>query len=247
MDLANFNPTLVSKLKVVILQSNYVPWKGYFDLIGNSDICVFLDSVQFTKNDWRNRNRIITRRGELRWMSIPVGQSIQRKIRDVDLPAGSWRDKHLEMFEAAYSESPFYAEASEVLDHGLASSESGLSGLNQSIIAHVTENYVSNKVEFLNDVDVIDKPSDLEKNARLVEILRQLGATQYLSGPSAKSYINTHEIEKIGVEVKYANYENYKKYRQSGEEFHDHVTFLDVIAWNGLQSSEFLKKEQLFE
>jgi hypothetical protein len=246
MDLGNFNLNAVIRLKVVILQSNYVPWKGYFDLIGNSDVCVFLDTVQFTKNDWRNRNRIKTQNGELRWMSIPVGQSIQRRIRDVELPSGPWREKHLEMFEAAYGGCPFYDEAAEVLGRGFSNSKESLSGLNQSIITHVTEKYISSNVRFVNDLDVIEKPSVLDKNTRLIEILRELGATQYLSGPSAKSYINTNEIEKLGVEVKYANYQNYRKYRQSGEEFDDQVTFLDVIAWNGLRSSIYLKNEELF-
>jgi hypothetical protein len=246
MDLVNFSLNRENKLKVVVLQSNYVPWKGYFDLIGNSDVCVFLDTVQFTKNDWRNRNRIKTKSGELRWMSIPVGQSIQRKIRDVELPSGPWRQKHLDMFEVAYSECPFYEEAVDVLNRGFSNSKESLSGLNQNIITHVTEKYISTKVTFLNDLDVIENPSEFDKNTRLVEILRELGATQYLSGPSATSYINTNEIEKIGVEVKYANYQNYREYVQSGEEFHHQVTFLDVIAWNGLRSSTYLKNEELF-
>mgnify|MGYP000340695346 CR=1 FL=1 len=80
-------------MKVVINQSNYLPWKGYFDLIASVDEFILYDEVQFTKNDWRNRNRIKTARG-VEWLSIPVGQDIRRSISEVQLSDPSWQEKH---------------------------------------------------------------------------------------------------------------------------------------------------------
>ena len=74
----------------VISQSNYIPWKGYFQMIAEADVFVFYDTVQFTKRDWRSRNKIMTPRGPI-WLTIPVGGNRDRRIDEVTLPNGEWR------------------------------------------------------------------------------------------------------------------------------------------------------------
>ena len=86
--------------KIAILQSNYIPWKGYFDLISKVDEFVIYDDVQFTKNDWRNRNKIKTPKG-LEWITIPVGQNIKRKIKDVVINS-NWQKKHWKTLQMNY-------------------------------------------------------------------------------------------------------------------------------------------------
>src|SRR5205809_4777610 len=120
--------------KVAILQSNYIPWKGYFDLIAAVDEFILYDDVQFTKNDWRNRNKIKTPKG-LEWISIPVGQDISRRIRDVELPDHRWQEKHWKTLEANYGRAPHFAEVARLFEPlYLQRNHSHLSALNREFI-----------------------------------------------------------------------------------------------------------------
>jgi len=101
--------------KVAIVQSNYIPWKGYFDLIASVDEFILYDDVQFTKNDWRNRNRIKTPRG-VEWLSIPVGKDINRRIRDVKINDLSWQKKHWMTLSGNYKRSAKFKEVAEFLE-----------------------------------------------------------------------------------------------------------------------------------
>ena len=94
---------------VAILQSNYIPWKGYFDMIAAVDEFILYDDMQFTKNDWRNRNKIKTPKGT-EWLSIPVGGAINRRIRDVDLKSPVWQKKHWRTLEMNYRRSHCFDE-----------------------------------------------------------------------------------------------------------------------------------------
>src|SRR4051812_45940055 len=97
-------------MKVAVLQSNYVPWKGYFDLIHDVDLFVFYDEVQYTKNDWRNRNRIYTKNG-LQWLTIPVSRdSVHQKISEVKLPSNSWREQHWKSLAFGYAQAPHFTQ-----------------------------------------------------------------------------------------------------------------------------------------
>ena len=93
------------RMKVVINQSNYLPWKGYFDLIHDADLFIFYDDLQFTKNDWRNRNKLKTPLGPA-WLTIPVGKHLDRLICEVTLPADNWAQKHWQLIEEHYRAAP---------------------------------------------------------------------------------------------------------------------------------------------
>jgi hypothetical protein len=94
-------------MRLVINQSNYIPWKGYFDLIHDADVFVFYDDVQFTKNDWRNRNLVKTAAG-VQWLTVPVGRDVSRRIDEVALTDGRWQKKHWRTFEQLYGRAPFF-------------------------------------------------------------------------------------------------------------------------------------------
>lgn len=232
-------------MKAVILQSNYIPWKGYFDLISNADVCVFLDSVQFTKNDWRNRNRILSGKGDDIWLSIPVGQSISRKIMDVELPQNDWGKRHLSTFKAHYGKAPNFSRAYETLSDEIESTPKLLSSLNQKLIERITREYFHPSIEFVNDYDLLDDVPSLERNQRIISILKAVEATEYISGPSASSYIDDKRYKSENISIRYANYEGYPKYSQNGSIFRDDISILDLISWNGNSSIDFLKREEL--
>jgi hypothetical protein len=91
--------------KVAIIQSNYIPWKGYFDIINGVDEFILLDDVQFTKNSWRNRNRLKTPKGPL-WLTIPVVTAgrFGQTIAEVEIADGSWAEKHWRSWQTYYAE-----------------------------------------------------------------------------------------------------------------------------------------------
>src|SRR4029079_10372519 len=92
---------------VAVLQSNYLPWKGYFDIIHDADLFIFYDDVQYTKNDWRNRNRIKAPGGTA-WLTVPVGQALDRRICDVEIREHHWQLKHWRTLQQCYGQSPHF-------------------------------------------------------------------------------------------------------------------------------------------
>src|SRR5213075_1126236 len=103
-------------MKVVILQSNYIPWKGYFDLIHDADVFVFYDEVKYTKNDWRNRNKIYTKNG-LQWLTIPIGnEAVKSKISEVGLTSSQWQSQHRKAIELGYANAKYFEQLEPVLD-----------------------------------------------------------------------------------------------------------------------------------
>jgi hypothetical protein len=223
---------------VTIVQSNYIPWKGYFDLIRRSDVFVLYDDVQYTRRDWRNRNRIKTPNG-LQWLTIPVevkGKYTQ-EIREVKIADDRWRDEHWKTLRHAYSRAPFfksYAERIEALYRG-ADSE-WLSEVNRYFIEGVCEllgirTDIRWSTEFSNQAG---------KSERLLGICRELNATAYLSGPAAKSYLDEGLFASAGIGVEWMDYSGYPEYPQLYGPFEHGVTVLDLIFNAGPDAGQYL-------
>ncbi len=216
-------------MKAVILQSNYLPWKGYFDLIHEADRFIFFDEVKYTKNDWRNRNRIYSASG-LQWLSIPLPRnSVHLKISEVKIPNTDWQKRHFKMVRYAYQSAPFFHQLEPFLDEFYAGRCWGsLSALNQFILETVSE-WLGIKTQFLNSSDF-----DLqgERVARLVDLLQKVGANEYLTGPSAENYLQGQEFlfAEKGIKLTYKNYSGYPAYRQQRSPFVHEVSVLDMIA-----------------
>jgi hypothetical protein len=227
----------MSKKRVSIIQSNYIPWKGYFDLIACSDEFIIYDDVQFTKNDWRNRNKIKTSKG-LEWLSIPVGQDIDRKIKDVILPTTEWRKKHCRTLQANYSRAKHFGEVFEMLlplyeDVSLKT----LTELNKNFI-EVICNYlgIKTKISYSWEYDI----SSVGRVDKLVELCVKAGASEYVSGPAAKAYLNEGYFQKENISVHWFNYEGYPQYPQLWGEFEHGVTILDLLFNCGQSSADLM-------
>jgi hypothetical protein len=224
--------------RVAIVQSNYIPWKGYFDLISSVDHFVLYDIVQFTKNDWRNRNLIKTA-GGLLWLTIPVVQSgrFGQRIDEVQIANDAWRVKHWRSIEQAYARAPFFGEYRERFAAlYLESSERNLSTVNRSFI------------EAICDVLRIDTPlvnaAELElpddRVDRLIEICRTLGADEYLSGPAARAYLDVARFDAQGIAVRFIDYEGYPEYPQLHPPFEHRVSALDLLFNAGPDAPSYL-------
>lgn len=223
--------------KIAIVQSNYIPWKGYFDMIAAVDEFVLYDDAQFTKNDWRNRNLIKTPQG-VQWLTVPVGQNISRRIRDVELPSNKWQIKHWKTLESNYRRASYFAEIASVLEPLYCGDTcANLSELNRRLIEAVC-NYLGIKTKISNswDYQLIDG-----KTERLAEICTQAGANEYISGPAAKDYIEEDTFANRKIKVTWFDYRGYPPYTQQWGEFVHSVSILDLLFNCGTTAHLYMK------
>lgn len=215
-------------MRVVILQSNYIPWKGYFDLINDADVFCFYDEVQYTKNDWRNRNRIYSKNG-LQWLTIPINrESVKQKISEVLLPS-NWQKDHYKTLQLSYSRAPYFNQLKDIMDDiYVNSSFNTLSEYNHYVIRKISS-FIGISTKFDNSANYNLKGDRLD---RLVSLLVDLKATEYISGPSAQDYIagNEHLFSQNGIKLTYKSYGPYKEYSQLIQPFENAVSILDLIA-----------------
>jgi hypothetical protein len=219
--------------RVAVLQSNYIPWKGYFDIISKVDTFVFYDDVQYTKNDWRNRNRIKTVHGP-QWLTIPVGVRLDRKISEVVISDSRWQRKHWSTLKQTYAKSRCIAECESLLDLIYVERQwERLSELNQ----FVCRDWMRLSTEFRSSEEF---QLSKERNSRLLELLIAVGATTYVSGPSAKSYLDESELLRHGIDVEYMDYSHYPEYIQPFPPFEHNVSILDMLFCLGHRASGYL-------
>jgi hypothetical protein len=223
--------------KVAILQSNYIPWKGYFDMIAAVDEFILFDDVQFTKNDWRNRNKIKTPKG-VEWLSIPVGQNINRRIRDVDLPNYIWQEKHWKTLMSNYGRAPHFDVIAAWLKPMYCNRYyTNLSQVNRCFIEAIC-NFLRIKTLITNswDFTLLD-----DKTERLADMCTQTGGTEYVSGPAAKNYIKENVFLDRGVKLTWFDYAGYQKYPQLWGEFTHEVSILDLLFNCGSDAPHYMK------
>ena len=217
-------------MNVVIIQSNYIPWKGYFDLIHDADVFVFHDDLQYTKGDWRNRNKIKTPNGSA-WLSIPVGTSEHRLICDVRLEDPDWAKKHWRQIQQHYSRATFFEQYSGLFETVyLRSDWSSLSELNQHLIKAIAVGILGIPAQFR---DSREFGLTSKKQERVIELVERVGGDTYISGPAAKSYIEEGAFRDRGIEVKWKSYDGYPEYDQFYPPFDHFVSVLDLIFHTG--------------
>ena len=221
--------------RVAILQSSYIPWRGYFDIIHDVDEFIFLDNVQFTSRDWRSRNRIKTAHGLL-WLTVPVGSDRNRRICDVMIQDSSWQEKHWKSISHSYSKAKYFdSYRSFFEDLYLAKRWNNLSEMNQEMTKRIATELLG-----LNPIfsDSRNYPSDGAKLELILDIATKAGATTYVSGPSARDYIDPDRFRDAGILLEYKSYEGYPEYQQPHPPFEGAVSILDVIFNTGPEAAK---------
>jgi WbqC-like protein family len=220
---------------VVILQSNYIPWKGYFDLIHDADVFVYYDDVQYTKNDWRNRNKICTREG-MSWLTIPIPKkSVHLPISQVVIEQSQWQQEHFKTLYYTYKSSPYFDQLLPLMEECYHKVQwQKLIDINRFAIEQIAQ-MLGIQTHFM---DVKDFTLEGNRVERLISLLKQLGATRYISGPSAKNYLqdSEHLFVEHSIELVYKSYHGYPQYPQLQELFTNEVSILDMIAHLPLHS-----------
>lgn len=225
--------------KVAILQSNYIPWKGYFDMIAAVDEFILYDDMQYTRRDWRNRNRIKTPSG-LIWLTVPVkvkGRYTQT-IRETEIDGSEWASAHWKSLELNYRRAPHFAEVAAWLEPlYLAESYGTLSVLNRRLLEAVC-GYIGIGTRLTNSWDYVLAEG---KTERLVELCVQAGASEYISGPAARDYIEPAHFEQAGIKLTWFDYQGFPVYPQLWGDFTHETTILDLLFNCGPSAKNFLR------
>lgn len=223
--------------RVAVLQSNYLPWKGYFDIIHDVDLFVFYDDVQYTKNDWRNRNRIKSQAGA-DWITIPAGSDGHRLICEVDLPNDAWQAKHWRTLTQNYSRAPHFARYAPYFeDVYLGRRWDNLSQLNQTLVREIACEFLGISTEF---ADSRSFALTGRKQDRLLDLVVACEADAYVSGPSAQAYIDPACFAAKGIELIWKDYTGYPEYAQRHPPFEHGVSILDLLFNVGPQAPWYI-------
>jgi WbqC-like protein family len=225
-------------MRAGVIQSCYIPWRGYFDFIDSVDVFVLYDDVQYSTGGWQNRNRIKLRSG-VRWLSVPVRYRFGDPIDAVAIgaPTGaSWQETHQRALRDSLGPAPYFAHAMEVWEGAVACGDTTLSALNARLIEGIC-GYLGITTRIIHSRDYALTGA---KTERLLSLLKKLGATRYLSGPRARDYLEEDLFEACGIGLEYKSYD-YPSYPQLWGEFVGTVTVLDLIANCGPKSGDFLK------
>jgi hypothetical protein len=231
--------TLAFVSRLLITQSNYIPWKGYFDAINLVDEFILYDDVQYTRRDWRNRNLIKTAQG-LHWLTIPVevkGKYLQ-KIQDTKVSDRRWAAEHWKTIEHHYAKAPHFKDYQEPFEELYASlTTEYLSEINFAFLRLICE--LLGITTTMKWSSAFQLPAD--RTERLVELCVREGATEYYSGPAAKAYLDEDAFRARNIAVRYLDYSGYPEYRQLHGEFVHGVSIIDLLFNEGEHAKRFLK------
>lgn len=226
--------------KVAILQSNYIPWKGYFDIINMVDEFILYDDMQYTRRDWRNRNKIVTPDG-LIWLSIPVenkGKFYQR-INETKIVDNGWIEKHWKSIKYNYSKARYFDAFSDRIKkvYDECKDEEYLSIINYKFICEICNILgIKTKITWSSDYNLTDG-----KTERLVGLVKDAGGDCYLSGPAAKDYIVESLFYDAGINLEWMDYSGYPEYTQLSNVFEHGVSVLDLIFNEGYDAKKYMK------
>lgn len=226
-------------MNCAILQPSYIPWRGYFDQISQVDLFVFYDDVQYDKNGWRNRNRIKTANGPI-WLTVPVlskGSTVDGlPINQVEIKfEREWNRKHLATLRQAYSRAPYFEKYEPLVERFLGDPPRLLADLTiPSTITLARELGLEADFQRSSELGVTGA-----KTERLLAILEKVGATRYISGPSARSYLDEEKLDAAGISVEYVSYE-YPEYEQLHPPFDPNVSVLDLLFMAGPEAPNLI-------
>ncbi|MCE9634849.1 MAG: WbqC family protein [Planctomycetes bacterium] len=228
-----------NKKTCVVLQPSYIPWRGYFHQVYLADAFVFYDDVQYDKNGWRNRNMLKGANG-LHWLSVPVSLptgSLATEIRHVNIDHRQpWASKHWKSIVADYGRTRWFGMLESVMRPRIESNPERLADLTIPLVMDIAAALGIRHTQFMRSSEMGIGGGRTE---RLAAICRSVGADRYVSGPSARSYLDEACMRDAGIEVAWMEYE-YPEYPQVHGAFAGNVSVIDLIANAGSESGAYI-------
>lgn len=231
---------------IIVTQSNYLPWRGWFDVLRQGDALVLLDSVQFTRRDWRNRNRIKTPQG-LAWLTVPVEVKgrYSQAVDETRIQDPGWAEAHLRSIALAYARAPHFATEFPWLEREIraVAQEEMLSRVNEALIRAVCARLGIAR-PITRDVDVVPREElvAMEPSERLAALTQAMGGTRYISGPAAQAYLDLEPFRRRGIEVSWMDYSGYPPYPQLWGDFEPAVSIVDLLLNTGDDAARLLDR-----
>lgn len=226
-------------MRCAIVQPSYIPWRGYFDIIRRSDVFVFYDDVQYDRRGWRNRNRIKTADGT-KWLTIPVhargAQLTGLPIRDVAMVDDGWARRHVDLLRRSYRKAPFFERYAEWLERTYATPPELLADFTIETTTELARILGIEQTRFLRSSSL---GVEGRKTERLIAVLQRVGATHYLSGPSARAYVDEQQFADANIALEWMEYD-YPDYPQLHGAFDPHVSVLDLIFMTGDRAADYI-------
>jgi len=227
-------------MKCVILQPSYIPWRGYFHQIQKADLFIFYDDVQYDSRGWRNRNRIRTPNGSS-WITIPIDHSRFKShkslISEVYISwEKRWNEAHQRQIENSYRKAPFYNHYRDLLEEIYSKRPEKLADFTIETTILLARELGIGDTRFMRSSEC---DLDGSKTDRLLMLLKHVGATHYISGPSAKDYMDEEKFGEAGITFEYVNYD-YPEYPQLYLPFDPQVTILDLLLMVGPDAGRYI-------
>lgn len=227
--------------RVAIVQPNFLPWRGFFDLIAQVDEFVFLDNVQYTRNDWRNRNRVFAPGGRVQWLTVPVRGSTTQLIFEVLIDNSQpWQRRHLQGLRMAYGKAPHSELALGILERAYAKTPQRLVDLTIPLTVEIAQLLGSRtRFHIASEMD-----SRQEKNERLIDLVTSVRGTVYVSGPSAFDYLEPAQWKAHNIAIRYMEYPKYPAYPQLAPSFIPDLSILDLLFMKGRDAPHSIWPDQ---
>ena len=231
-----------NKPLVAIHQPQYMPWLGYFDKMDRADIFVFLDDVQFKKNEWQNRNRVKTSQG-WQWLTVPVIHKFPQLICETEINRKvNWRRKHLNSLKANYSRAPFFEKYLDELAPIFAAPWARLGELNIAVVRKLAQ-LLGIGTQLLVSSEMGEFPDD--PDGRIIAVVDSLGSDRYLAGGGGHNYMDMKQYERAGVDVSFQEY-RHPVFRQLFGEFIPNLSVLDLLFNEGPKSLSIIKEGRVY-
>jgi len=226
-------------VRIAIHQPQYLPWLGYLDKLDRTDVFVFLDTVQFKKNEWQNRNRIRTAQG-WQYLTVPVLHEFRQRLDQVRINNQTdWRRKHQTALETHYRKAPHYDRYAPAFRALFSRDWERLAPLNIEVIRVLTEAFgITTKLVEASQFSARD-----EQTGRLVDLCKSLGADRYLAGEGGRAYMNLGEFEAAGISVEFQEFAH-PEYAQVYEPFITGLSAIDLLFNCGHDGIELLRKSR---
>lgn len=231
-------------MNCVILQPSYIPWRGYFDQISRADIFVFYDDVQYDKHGWRNRNQIRTAHGR-EWLTIPVHSHdvIEKSlsINQVEIDwSKPWNAAHWKALTFAYGRAPYFRNYAPLLESFYQRHDVFLADFTIDLTVALAKEIGILHTRFMrsSEMDLTGRKTD-----RLLQVLTRLGADHYISGPSARNYIEEEKLTSAGITLEFMDY-NYPEYPQLHQPFDPNLCILDLLFMTGPKAIQNITRKQ---
>jgi hypothetical protein len=225
--------------RIAIVQSNYVPWRGYFDLIASVDEFILLDDAQYTRRDWRNRNRIKAAQGS-RWLTIAVEVSgrYTQSISETRAAEPDWPERHWNVVRQSYAKAPGFSELGSFVEELYAS-------VPGTCLTQINRHFLDRIAERLGIDTPMTASLDYEpqgaRTERLLDLCLKAGATEYVSGPAARAYLDEARFQERGISVSWFQYGPYAAYDQVYPPFDPQVSILDLLLCVGSAASSLFR------